>query len=430
MKITKRVVDAASAADGKPAFFWDTEIKGFGLIVQPSGVKSFVYQYRTVNSRSRRATIGKAGSLTAEEARRKAGEMRTLVQSGGDPLAKKQADREAVTVDKLLDLYLDSHAFAEKAKSTRAVDTGRINRHLRPALRGKMVCDLSPEDVRRAFAAIRDGKTAADVRTGNRGRAIVKGGEGTARMAIRLLRAILRWAISEGMAATNPATDVQIGSDGERDTILQDSGAYARLFRALDDLENKKIIRSSHADAIRVIALTGARRGEIAGLRWAHVNLKDGLIVIPRAQHKTGKKTGKPRTIGLPAVAQAIIAKQPEGDTADFVFRPTKGEGCVNISKTWRVVREAAQLPAEIGLHGLRHSLASHMAMQGAAASEIMTALGHRQLSTAQRYIHWAQDARTALAERAAGVASAGLMQSKQDAPLADVVTPIREGVA
>jgi hypothetical protein len=74
---------------------------------------------------------------------------------------------------------------------------------------------------------------------------------------------------------------------------------------------------------------------------------------------------------------------------------------------------------------GLRHSLASHMAMNGAEAAEIMTALGHRQLSTAQRYVHWAQDARQALAEKAAAVALAG-MAAAAGAKTADLV-PIKE---
>ena len=75
-----------------------------------------------------------------------------------------------------------------------------------------------------------------------------------------------------------------------------------------------------------------------------------------------------------------------------------------------------AALPEGIGLHGLRHSLASHMAMRGAEAAEIMTALGHRQLSTAQRYVHWAQDARQAVAERAASVVLSGLAASTGNA--------------
>jgi site-specific recombinase XerD len=57
-------------------------------------------------------------------------------------------------------------------------------------------------------------------------------------------------------------------------------------------------------------------------------------------------------------------------------------------------VREEAKLPPTLGLHGLRHSIASHLAMSGAQAPEIMTVMGHRQLSTVQRYIHFAASTR------------------------------------
>jgi len=412
-KIGKTEVGAAKPAD-KDFFVWDSEIKGFGLKVSPTGVKSFAFQYRTPEGRTRRATIGKySETLTADQARRRAKEMRRTVEDGGDPLGEKQRKRASITVNKLLDLYLASARFEEKAATTRSIDTGRINRHLRPALGNCFVGTLTTETVRRAFAAIRDGDTADDVKTGNRGRAIVKGGEGTARMAVRLLRAVLRWAIEEGHASSNPAEGVSVGTDGTRDTIIENADDYARMFRALDTMQNEKRIRDAAADAIRVIALTGARRGEIAGLRWRHVDLKKGVLIIPPSEHKTGRKIGKPRIIGLPATAQAIIAKQPEGTADDFVFLPAKGGGAINLSKPWRDIRAEAKLPEGIGLHGLRHSLASSMAMGGAEAAEIMTALGHRQLSTAQRYIHWAQDARSGLAERAASVVSAGLAGSK-----------------
>ena len=88
-----------------------------------------------------------------------------------------------------------------------------------------------------------------------------------------------------------------------------------------------------------------------------------------------------------------IIARQPQGAADDLVFLPANGEGVVSLSKPWSQVRSEAKLPEGIGLHGLRHSLASHMAMAGAAAGEIMTALGHSQLSTTQRYLHWAENA-------------------------------------
>jgi len=425
-KITKTLV-AAAGPEEQSHIIWDIEIKGFGLLILPSGVKSFIYQYRTQENRSRRATIGKSDKFTAEQARIKAREFQQDVIKGVDPLAEKQANRHAVKVEQVLDFYLASSKFAEKAPSTQAVDRGRINRHLKPAIGNKSLKLLTVEEVRRTFADIRDGKTANDVKTGNRGRAIVKGGEGAARMSVRLLRAILKWAIDEGYTQSNPARDVSVGRDGKRDTIMSGPDDYARMFRTLEKMEKEKRIRTAHADAIRVIALTGARRGEIASLLWSNVDLQKGVITLPPSQHKTGKATGKPRIIGMPAAVQAIISNRPKDDSpTQFVFMPAKGSGAVALSKIWRKVREEAGLPKGIGLHGLRHSLASHMAMQGAEAAEIMTALGHRQLSTAQNYVHWAKDARSALAERAASVVIAGMAGAVgKDAP--DNIVPLNK---
>ncbi|MCG8071585.1 MAG: tyrosine-type recombinase/integrase [Candidatus Thiodiazotropha taylori] len=221
-------------------------------------------------------------------------------------------------------------------------------------------------------------------------------------MAIRVLRAILNWAIDEGYISSNPAVGVKIGADGNRSTILESTEQYKSLFETLDRLETELRLRQPVADAIRVIALTGARRNEIAALRWSHVDLRAGVLTLPPNSHKTGKSTGKPRIIGLPAAAQAILARQTDGEDDDYVFPPVRGVGPVNLSKPWRKIRAEAKLPEGIGLHGLRHSLASHMAMQGAQAAEIMTTLGHHQLSTAQRYVHWARDERAKLAEKAA----------------------------
>ena len=200
------------------------------------------------------------------------------------------------------------------------------------------------------------------------------------------------------MAKENACRHVEIGVSGERSTILEDATDYGRLFETLARMEEEKRIRPAAADAIRLIAFTGARCGEVTGLKWSYVDLKRGVLTLPPGAHKTGRRTGKPRIIGLPAAAQAIIARQPAGTDDDFVFTPSRGDGGpVTLASPWRKVRVEAALPEGIGLHGLRHSLASHLAMGGAAAAEIMTALGHRQLSTAQKYVHWAQDARQAL---------------------------------
>jgi len=421
MRISKTEVLKATPGS-KPYFEWDVEIRGFGLLILPSGVKSFVFQYRTPEGRTRRATIGKySDTMTADQARARAKCWRIMVDGGGDPLGQKQDAREALTVAEVLDLYLASAKYAEKATATQGNDRGRIERHLKPTMGKKFIKKLTPEDVRKAFAAIRDGKTATDIKTGPRGRAIVRGGEGAARMAIRVFRAAINWAISEGITSENPAASVDIGSDDTRDTVLEKSADYARLFRTIGKMEHEKRLRPQVADAIRIIALTGARRGEIAGLRWSWVDLNKGVLILPPNAHKTGKRTKKPRIIGLPAAAQAIIAKQDKGKPNDFVFTPAKGDGAISLANPWRLIRAEAGLPTTIGLHGLRHSLATSMAMNGAEAAEIMAAMGHRQLSTAQKYIHWAQDGRAALAEKSAAHISGALAGNKKKAKVVQI---------
>jgi integrase len=416
VKLTKRTVDAAKAKADR-YFIWDAELKGFGLLVLPTGVKSYCLQYRTPEGTKRRATIAKHGTITPDQARTKAEAMRRAIHDGRDPLGEKQDRRNSKLVSDLFDAYLASDKFAEKYESTRYLDRGRIERHLRPLLGRKHVINMTPEDVRRTFAAIRDGKTAADVKTKKRGRARVTGGPTAARSCIELLRAIFTWAIEENITKTNPCVGVKLPKSNNRDTILEQDDDYARLFQALSTMEAQKRIRSPVADIIRVIALTGARRNEIASLRWSHVDLKEGRITLPPLGHKSGKSTGgKPRIIVLPAAAQAIIAKQPNGDDKAYVFAPAKGVGPAAVYKPWLAVRAAAKLPERIGLHGLRHTLASHLAMNGAEAAEIMAALGHHQLSTAQRYVHWAKDARQVLAEKAAKVALAGMAASTREA--------------
>jgi integrase len=234
-------------------------------------------------------------------------------------------------------------------------------------------------------------------------------------MSIVLMSIIFNWAIRARLVKDNPCKLIKLSAVGTREAILEDADDYKRLFQTLDKMQRELRVRQPAADAIRLIALTGCRRGEAAGLRWRHV--ERGRIVFPTREHKAGKRTGKPRIIVLPAAAQAIIARQPQGDSDDFVFTPARGDGGgIELSHVWEKVRAEAKLPDAITLHGLRHSTESHMAMAGAEASQIMAALGHSQLSTVQRYIHFAKNAREALAEQAAAVALAGMAAASKPA--------------
>jgi integrase len=424
MRISKRVVDAAKPGN-KPVFVWDGTLPGFGLLTLPTGTKSFVFQYRTPQGRTRRATVGKVGTLAPDQARDLAERMARRVKEGGDPLDDKRDSRNALTVSALLDLYTASAKYAEKAETTQKTGKGQIERHLKPLLGWRYVEGLGHDDIRRTFAAIRDGKTARVVKTGPRGLARVTGGEGAARYACRLLRAAFNWAKDEKLTTNDPTSGVDFGQDNEREVVLE-AAEYTRLFAALATLEADLRLRPAVADAIRVIALTGARLGEIRGLRWQNVDLKQGRIVWPTKRHKTGHKTGKPRIISLPTAAQEIIARQPQGEANEYVFKPTKGQGPIAVGKPWKRIRAESGLARHVGNHGLRHSLATMLAVDGAQAAQLMTSLGHRQMSTTTRYLHFADKARAELAERAAAPALAGIAANKGAVTAA--VTPISRG--
>lgn len=414
-RLTKTIIDSATVTEDEGRkFFWDTTVKGFGIIVFPSGARTAILQFRTPERKTRRYTIGRLDdTLTLDQARDRARDLYRDVLNGLDPQGEKMARREALTVGELLDAYLKSARFAEKSPSTQGTDQGRIERHIRPLIGSRIADKLNADAIREMQKAIIAGKTAAKVKTGSRGLARVTGGAGTAAKAVLLMSAVYKWAADEGMLQANPAHRVKVKQAGRRTRIVTDAGEYARLFSTIERMEIERRLRPAVADAVRCIALTGARRNEIAALQWKFVDLRRGVIELPAERHKGGHRTGESRIIALPAMVQEIISRQPAGGPDDFVFRPAKGTGPLALGKPWRDIRKEAGLPEDLVLHGLRHSHGSHLAMAGASAPELMEALGHRQATTTMRYVHFAEAARRNLAERAAAVALAGMAEAE-----------------
>ena len=206
-RLTNSVVNGAAKRDSD-YFIWDGDLKGFGLKVCSGGRKSYVCKYRLGTGRNaptRRMTIGTHGSpWTPEQARKRASQILGLVAHGEDPAHAKQADKDVLTVSQLCDRYLE-HGAATKKASTLATDRGRIERHIKPLLGRMRVPDVKRADVSRFLQDVAAGKTAVDVKTGARGRAIVRGGKGTATRTVGLLGGIFSFAVESGWISENPA---------------------------------------------------------------------------------------------------------------------------------------------------------------------------------------------------------------------------------
>src|SRR5215217_2904117 len=243
-KLTKRAVDATRADPARDVVVWDVDLPGFGLRVKPSGAKSFLVQYRNRTGRSRRLTVGRYGVLTPDQARAEARDLLARVARGEDPAETRAADRSAATVAELCREYLGeaergliiTRRGKAKKGSTLYTDKGRVERHIIPLLGHRTVKDLTPADVRSFLRDVIAGKTAADVKTGKRGRAIVEGGRGTAARTMGLLGGILSYAVEEGYRPDNPARGIKRPAD-ERRSVRLDAAGYAALGARLAEAE-------------------------------------------------------------------------------------------------------------------------------------------------------------------------------------------------
>jgi integrase len=429
VKLTKREVDAAKRGE-HDRLLWDSEVKGFGLKITPTGRKVYVLQYRMGGrgSRVRRYTIGETGTFTPDKARNEAEKLRGDIRKGSDPgVAKQRAiadQRSAITVRQLCDQYLENPP--PKKPSTLAIDRGRITRHIVPLLGSKVVRDITMGDVRRFLAAVAAGKTRDDVKTGKHGRAIVEGGKGTATRTVGLLGGIFSYAVSEGYRLDNPVRGVKRYPDKkvERflsvaelkrlgDALSASEKAWAAHIAAITDWEAggkhgpaPKAAREAEnptaLSAIRLLVLTGCRKSEILTLKWEHVDFGRSCLRLPDS--KTGAKVVP---LGAPALALLSELSRTEGNP--HVLPGTiAGNHFVGLSRIWERVRNRAQL-ASVRLHDLRHSFASAGAAAGDSLLVIGKLLGHHDAKTTSRYAHLADDPLKAAADRISSAIAAAM---------------------
>ena len=308
VRLTKKIVDAATAGEGE-RFIWDEDLTGFGLRVRAGGSKTFVAQYRAGGGRSgasRRYTIGRYGVLTVEEARQEAKRILAAATQGHDPSGARQAKRHEMSVADLIDQFAARGSDHLKPRNRKWM-LARLGHHVVPLLGRKKISDVCVTDVEQMWRDVRDGKTAKDVKAGPRARVIVKGGIGAATRAVRDLSAVFTFAIRQEWVTANPCAPVKTPADKRRTRYLT-MDEIGRLGQALDALEIEGA--SPKAVAImRLWALTGCRRDEIAGLKWADIDFRNRFIVIRQAviRGEVGPtKNGRERKVPMTASFRSL----------------------------------------------------------------------------------------------------------------------------
>lgn len=410
-KLTKRIVDAAGVRE-KDYFLWDDELPGFGLRIFTSGKRSYLIQYRAAG-RTRRYTIGLHGVWTPETARQEAKVQLGRIAKGDNPAEERQLDHQAITVKELCELYLKDldaglilgKGGRPKKAGTISSDIGRIHRHIIPLIGNRRVKDLVKADIAKVLKDIMAGKTAVSVKTKKlRGKAIVRGGAGTATRTVGLLGGILTYAMEAGIITANPAHGVRKPKDNVRGRRLTEAEyrILGEMLRTAAETEKYEMT----VDIIRQIAMSGCRRSEMIGLMWTEADT--GASCLRLADSKEGASI---RPIGLPVVE--YLEERRKTQTGTYVFPGPRAEDAAfgGFPNHWKQIFKDSPL-ADVTPHVLRHSFASIANDLGFTEVTIAALVGHAKGSVTSKYIHTLDTALIMAADTISGYIQ-GLLDGK-----------------
>jgi len=411
-KLTKSTVDAATPRENQFTI-WCSELKGFGIFVQPTGSRTYFVDYRNRDGVRKRMTIGRHGKITAEEARKLAIAALGETVKGRDPAEERVQQRKALTVKELCDRYL---AAAEKGlilgkggrpkkASSLYVDRGRINRHIVPLLGNKRVQSLRPADINKFIEDVATGKSATIEKTSKkRGKCIVRGGLGTATRTVGLLGGILTYAVGQGVIERNPVHGIRKPADGVKKRRLTDD-EYRLLGRILQETATDEQFKTT-LQIIRYLALTACRRSEAIHLKRSEVDVDASCLRLVDS-----KEGASVRPVGLPVLD--LLASLVADDGQGFVFKGTvEGKPLIGFPRLWKKLFKDTALSG-VTPHVLRHSFSSIANDLGFTEATIGALMGHSRGTVTGRYIHTVDSLLVMAADTVAGHIQ-GLLDGKK----------------
>ena len=332
----------------------DGKLTGFGVRVSPSGRKQFFIQCQHRGERIWKV-VGDAGIVSVLEARSLAGEMLATIRRGEDaPHAPRETLFEAAA-----ETTFRRHERVWKP-GTLVVNRNYLRNKIMPHFSGRPIADIDRQEVRNWFARLRATPVAAD-------------------RSMPILSVIMREAERMGMRPenSNPCRGIRRYRRKGRERYL--SGDEIRRLSAR--LAAHEARWPQQVAVIRLLLLTGCRKGEILTLRWS--DYRDGHLFL------RDSKTG-PRTVWLSEPARAVLNALER--KSRWVFPASRSDRPLSrnwLDRFWCKVRAEAELE-DVHLHDLRHTVASLALRQGETVLAIGRLLGHRNPETTLKYIHLA----------------------------------------
>lgn len=338
-------------------FFWDAGCRGLGIRALKSGRRTWVFQYRDEDGRTRRIALGDVSAVKLEAARDAARDNAASVTKGANPSVDRRARRSAANVFDVIEAYLKQAKERQRPRSYQETE-----RHLR------------------RHAAPLHHDRAASVTRGQIAALLEKVAKQSGSIAANRLRAALSalwtWGIRAGLIETdsNPVAFTERKPEKPRERILNDAELRA-IWRVTDG-------DGDHARIVRLCLLTGCRREEIGGLRWDE--LESDRIVIATDRMKAGAAHEIPL---LPMIAEAL-PNNPE-KSASHVFG-RNGTGFSGWSKCKQAldtkIRKAGCSISAWTLHDLRRTFSTRLHDAGVEPLVIEALLAHKQQGVAAVY--------------------------------------------
>jgi len=310
-----------------------------------------------VRERLKTPGLSKSGALKWAEARQR----HLLIRGKPKPAATK----EVPTLREFVDRFLaDATANRQKPSTISAKET-IVRVHLVPLLGDKRLNAISSEDVQQLKVALarRSPKTVNNVLA----------------VLSTLLKVATEWKVIDELPCRIRLVKVPRGQANFHG--FQDFDCLVQAAESLDRATHLIVLLGGEA---------GLRCGEIMALDWANVDLGLGQLSVTHSEwkgHVTAPKGGRVRHVPLTVRLKAALApaNKPKGrvviDPNGGAFTQKVVQGAVK-----RAIRKAGLRSG--GVHTLRHTFCSHLAMRGAATRAIQELAGHQDITTTQRYMH------------------------------------------
>lgn len=383
---------AAFTSEGKgQAFLWDDAAPGLALRATASGSKAFIFQTEYAG-KTLRLTIGKPEAWSIPEARAETRRLQTLVDKGADPRAEKaatiaqaQADRDAAAVVRARESVTVGEAWAVYLEARRPKWSPRsyLNHVRMAAPGGEQRQRGAGKTVAAPLAALlplRLSELNADVLAAWLDREAAERPT-AASSAFRLVRGFIRWA------GEHPEYRALIAPDAYRSKAVAEAVPPSKAkegdclqreqlplwFKAVRELPNPV-----HAAYLQAALLTGARREELAAMRWEDVDFRWCSIAI-------ADKVEGARVIPLTPYVARLLAALPRRN--EWVFSsPTAADGRLKEPRAGHERALAAAGLPHLTIHGLRRSfgtLAEWVEMPAGVVAQIQ---GHKPSATAEKH--------------------------------------------